>query len=49
MDLGPEDDDEEDMLCDVCEMPVADCVCEEFDDEEGDDEPDGILPPSKYD
>lgn len=32
MDLGPEDD--EDMLCDVCEMPVADCVCEEFDDEE---------------
>lgn len=32
MDLSPEDD--EDAVCDVCELPVADCVCDDFDDYE---------------
>lgn len=31
MDLSPEDDDVE--ICDVCEMPIEDCICEEFDDD----------------
>lgn len=31
----PEED--EDEICDVCEMPVEDCVCEEFDDADGEE------------
>lgn len=42
MDLGPEDEDD-DAVCEVCEMPVEDCICDEFADDEfvddeGDDE-----------
>lgn len=36
MDLSPEDD--EDEICDVCEMPITDCVCDQYDDEEFEEE-----------
>lgn len=37
MDLSPEDDDE-DAVCEVCEMPVEDCICDEFMEEESDED-----------